>query len=255
MVAASVLFLLTYLPAQTTGSEAAKTAAKSHSQKKHAAAKPAPEPETPPQPPPPPPTPEQMPAVPPQVSYNDGLLSIVAANSTLSDILHLVSVRTGANVDAPPYLTGERVAVHIGPGTPRDVLSDLLSGSHFDYILLGSDGDPNAVRSIILTPNQKSPAATAVAQVQPARPVQTEQEDTDDDADDQPAQPAPPQPLPPRRRPFAPEQPPDQVTRPSGEGAQQQPQAKSPEQLLEDLRRMQQQGSVPPQSPDRNDER
>jgi hypothetical protein len=188
------------------------------------------------------------------VSYNDGLLSIVAANSTLSDILHLVSVRTGANVDAPPYLTGERVAVHIGPGTPRDVLSDLLSGSHFDYILLGSDGDPNAVRSIILTPNQKSPAATAVAQVQPARPVPTEQEDTDDDADDQPAQPAPPQPVPPRRRPFAPE-PPDQVTRPSGEGAQQQPQAKSPEQLLEDLRRMQQQGSVPPQPPDRNDER
>jgi len=165
-----------------------------------------------------------------------------------------VSVRTGANVDAPPYLTGERVAVHIGPGTPRDVLSDLLSGSHFDYILLGADGDPNAVRSIILTPNQKSPAATAVAQVQPVRPVPTEQEDTDDDADDEPAQPAPPQPVPPRRRPFAPEQPPDQVARPSGEGAQQQPQVKSPEQLLEDLRRMQQQGSVPPQPPDRNDE-
>ncbi len=60
-----------------------------------------------------------------------------------------------------------------------------------------------------------------------------------------PAQPAAQQ-ASPGRRPFVPQQPPDQVggqPPASGEGGQQ---VKSPEQLLEQLRRMQQPGNPPP---------
>ena len=204
---------------------------------------------------PPPPTPEQMPANPPQVTYNDGLLSIVANNSTLSDILREVGVSTGATVDAPANLTRERVAARIGPGSPRAVLSDLLTGSHFDYILLGADGDPNAVTSIILSANQTSPAAAAAQPPTPMRASMPPQPEPDDEADDEPS-PPPPAPIPeappaqpPRQaspgRPFVPQQPPDQVSgqpATSGEGGQQ---IRTPEQMLEQLRRMQQPGAQP----------
>ncbi|HYN16100.1 MAG TPA: hypothetical protein VES66_09985 [Terriglobales bacterium] len=197
-----------------------------------------------------------MPPVPPQVTYRNGLLTIVATNSTLDDILHAVSVRTGATVDAPAQLTGERVAARIGPGNPREVLSDLLRGPRFDYILLGSDGDPNGVRSIILTPNRSSPpASAAVAQVQPrARPVTPPQEEMEEEVGEDQQIPPEPEPAPPvrqgpRQRPFMPQQPPDQIggqpgTSPEG---QQQPQVKTPEQLLQELRRMQQQQQNEPQ--------
>jgi len=217
--------------------------------RKQPAPKPPAAPET--QPPSVPLTPEQMPPVPPQVTYRNGLLTIIATNSTLADILRAVSVNTGANVDAPAQLTGERVAARIGPGAPREVLSDLLRGPRFDYILIGPDGDPNAVRNIILTPNQSSPSAsTAMAQFQPrGSPVPPAQEDVDEDvADEQPVrpQPEPPQPAQqsPAQRPFGQRpQPPDQIGgQPGapGEGGQPQ-QVKTPEQLLEELRRLQQQ--------------
>ncbi len=215
--------------------------------------KPSPVPE-PPQPPPPPPTPEQMPPTPPQVTYSNGLLTIVANNSTLSDILHAVSARTGADVDMPPQLGAQRVAAHIGPGAPRDVLSDLLSGPGFDYILLGSDGDPNAVRSIILSPNQPSSpnAGPSVAQRQPVRAVTPPQEEIEDEAAGeaqfQPENPQNVRPVPPPQQTFGPGQPlpPNQTAgqqAPFGGG--QQPQVKTPEQLLEELRKMQQQGNQP----------
>lgn len=203
-----------------------------------------------------------MPPAPPQVTYSNGLLTIVANNSTLSDILHAVSARTGASVDAPPQLGAERVAARIGPGTPREVLSDLLNGPGVDYILLGSDGDPNGVRSIILSPNQASPGpGTAVAQRQPVRAVTPPQEEIEDEVAGEPQfQPENPQPaqVPPAQQTFGPQPPygqqlpPDQMVGPptSFRGGQ-QPQVKTPEQLLQELRRMQQQGNQPQNEPQR----
>ena len=257
VIATSLLFLPACSAAQTMvaptpGAPGAPPTRKvaTAKQRKHATSKPSPEPLPQTLPPPAPLTPEQMPAAPPQVTYSDGLLSIVATNSTLSDILHAVSTHTGATVDAPAQLTRERVAARIGPGTPREVLSDLLTGPRFDYILVGTDGDPNSVRSIILTANQSSPSAgAAIAQREPPRATMPPQVDADDEAEeDQASQPAtppaqPPQQAPPARRPFMPQQPPDQVggaPPASGEGGQQ---VKSPEQLLEQLRRMQQPGN------------
>src|SRR5438876_519297 len=63
-----------------------------------------------PAPPPPPPTLEQMPASPPQVSFQNGQLSIAARNSTLADILSAVQRTTGAAVDAPATPSSAAIA-------------------------------------------------------------------------------------------------------------------------------------------------
>jgi hypothetical protein len=119
-----------------------------------------------PQPPPPPPTPEQLPAMPPTVNYRDGQLTIQAPNSTLSDILHAVRVKTGAAIEIPPD-ANERVVGQLGPGPARDVLASLLNGSHFNYVMLGTAANPNAVAQIILTSRAGSPIPGGAAGYQP----------------------------------------------------------------------------------------
>lgn len=97
----------------------------------------------------PPPTLEEMPATAPQVTFRDGQLTIAATNSTLADILKAVRTQTGAAVDVPGNPT-ERVVGQFGPGPARDVLASLLNGSHFNYVLLGSETNPNALDRVIL---------------------------------------------------------------------------------------------------------
>jgi hypothetical protein len=105
-----------------------------------------------PPPPIPPLTPEQMPPNPPEVSWDGEQLTIKSDNSTLADILAAVRTRTGANIDLPEGGASERVAARLGPGPAREVLSSLLSGSDFDYIIQASDVDPLGIQSIFLTP-------------------------------------------------------------------------------------------------------
>jgi len=97
----------------------------------------------------PPPTLAQMPASPPQVSFQGGQLTISAQNSTLGDILKAVRVQTGATIDLPGNAP-ERVVGNFGPAPARDVLTSLLNGSHFNYLLLGSPTDPGALDRVIL---------------------------------------------------------------------------------------------------------
>ena len=65
-------------------------------------------------------------AVPPQVTYENNELTIVAPNSTLADILRAVKKLTGAEIDVPA--APERVVTRLGPGPARDVVADLLNG-------------------------------------------------------------------------------------------------------------------------------
>jgi len=87
-------------------------------------------------------------AVPPQVTYQDNQLTIVAPNSTLADILRAVHKQTGAEIEIPS--APDRVVTRLGPGPARDVMADLLNGSRFNYILLGSPGDANALSRVVL---------------------------------------------------------------------------------------------------------
>lgn len=107
---------------------------------------------------------DQLPPAPAKVSYEGGLLSISAQNSTLWDILRDVRRLTGAAIDIPagPGMN-ERVIAHLGPGAPRDVLAGLLNGTSFNYVMLGSNSDSTAVTSLVLTPKPLSAGETQMA--------------------------------------------------------------------------------------------
>jgi hypothetical protein len=133
--------------------------------KKKAVAETQQQPDPAPVPPPPPPTPEQLPAIPPKLTYQNGVLTIIAQNSTLSDILRDVHSKTGAAIDLPGNAS-ERVVGQFGPGTPRDVLASLLNGSHFNYVMVGTPANPDSVAQVILTAKtggETPPAAQSAA--------------------------------------------------------------------------------------------
>jgi hypothetical protein len=94
--------------------------------------------------------PEQRPADRPVVIYQNGKLSITANNATLEDVLNIVGEKTGAVIDIPGPAT-ERVVSQLGPGLPRDVLASLLNGSHFNYVVVGTETDETAVSRVVLT--------------------------------------------------------------------------------------------------------
>jgi hypothetical protein len=84
----------------------------------------------------------------PTVNYDKGQLTIVAPNSTLGDILRAVRKQTGADIDVPD--AKERVVTHLGPGPARDVVAELLNGSKYNYVLLGSPEDSTTLTRIVL---------------------------------------------------------------------------------------------------------
>jgi hypothetical protein len=184
-------------------------------------------------PPPPPPRPEQMPAVAPQVTYQNGKLTIIARNSTLGDILRAVHSKTGANVELAGSAP-ERVVGQFGPGPSRDVVASLLNGSHFNYVMLGSEANPDQLERLILTPKAgggesgtPAPSQPVEAQAVPV-PSQPDAPDPDASTDD-----------------FADSADADAVDQPNADDQQQgqqigQPNAKTPEQLLLELQRQQQ---------------
>ena len=172
---------------------------------------------------------EQIPASPPQVSYEHGELTIVARNSVLGDILRAVRDQTNAILDVPGN-ANERVVGQMGPGPPRDVLAQLLNGSRFNYVILGSATDANQVARVILTLKPavseenaaQTPANAAPPPQQPEPGFAFSQQPANDDDDDNSETPA--------------EQAPTQAP------------VRTPEQLLQELQRQQQlQQQQPPQ--------
>ena len=102
--------------------------------------------------------PEQAPARPAVISWDGELLSIDTENSTLSDVLLGIRSRTGASIEMPPSASTERVAVHLGPAPVREVLSSLLYGTDFNYVIQASDQDENGLGLVILTAKSKDNA-------------------------------------------------------------------------------------------------
>lgn len=193
------------------------------------------------QPPAPPPTPEQMPAVQPRVSFQNGLLSIEANNSTMYDVLSAVKRQTGANIDVPLGSAADRVVTRIGPGKPRDVMASLLSGSKFNYIIVGPPQNPDGIQRVILSrrPAGGVPAAASgQASFNPQAAPAEEEPVEEMEPEAPPEEIAQPEPAPPTVQPGQdPTQQPGQQ-----QGQQQNPnQTKTPEQLLQELQRMQQQ--------------
>jgi hypothetical protein len=111
-------------------------------------------------------------AVPPQVTFENNQLTIVAPNSTLADILRAVHKQTGADIEVPA--APERVVTHLGPGPAREVLADLLNGSRFNYVLLGSPSDQTALTRVVLVAKSgaQETASNPVARNTPPPPGQ-----------------------------------------------------------------------------------
>ena len=180
---------------------------------------------------------EQVPAVAPKVNFSEGELTIVAHNSTLSDVLKEVREQTGAELDIPPN-ANERVVADLGPGPARSVLADLLNGTHFNYVMVGSITDPKAIQSIVLTPRTSGPETATTASnlpggaqrgfAQPAMMTATPAEvgqSGDDGAEEA----------------DAPDDQPEQADQSQQNNNGQPNTPKTPEQLLQELQRQQQQ--------------
>jgi len=97
------------------------------------------------------------------VTWGGNLLTIEAENSTLAAVLTALRTQTGASVEIPSAASRERVFVHLGPGQVRDIISSLLYGTEFDYIVETSDDDPDALRSVVVTARGKGDNSTGGA--------------------------------------------------------------------------------------------
>ena len=95
--------------------------------------------------------PEQTPAHAPVIAWDGQLLTVDAENSSLSDVLLGIRSRTGASIEMPSSTSRERIAVHLGPAPIREVLSSLLYGTNFNYVIQSAEGDDGAVGKVILT--------------------------------------------------------------------------------------------------------
>jgi hypothetical protein len=226
---AAQFFFADVLHAQQASQPAAAPAPVVHSKKsshahaKAAAAQPAPPPVqpsvTPPAPPPPDWPANDQPSE-ASVTWDSRGLSVVAANSSLVQIMKAVSADTGASLDG--LSKDQRVFGIYGPGPARDVITQLLDGSGYNVLMVGDMGQ-GTPRQIILTP--QTPGSPQPAGARNPQPSPSEEET---EAEPEP----PPQPEPP--------------TPASASGAGAAAPAvpmRTQEQLIEDLRNRQMQGA------------
>lgn len=95
-----------------------------------------------------------------EVTYEDGQLTIIAENSTLSDVMKALRTVLGMDIDLPANVAEQRIWIHLGPGPARRVLRDLLDGTEFNYVIQASERDADGIQSVLLTQRSKSAGST-----------------------------------------------------------------------------------------------
>ncbi len=151
------------------------------------------------------------PAQPATVKLNGGTLSVTANNSSLSDILHNLSSSSGMTIDG--FQKDQRVFGVYGPGDPRDILSELLDGAGYNFLMVGQT-DAGVPREIVLTARTNAPLS----------PPQAISRAEEDEESINPPVEEPPPILPPAPPPG------DQPQRP-----------RSPQEMLQEMQRLRQQ--------------
>jgi hypothetical protein len=106
---------------------------------------------------------EQATAKPPQVTYEGGQLTIIAENSSLTEVMKALRTALGADIDLPANFADQRIWVRLGPGPAHRVLRDLLDETEFNYMIQASEDEQDGIRSVLLTPRSKQagPAGNA----------------------------------------------------------------------------------------------
>lgn len=163
-------------------SHRAHAAAKRSSSK---AAKAVPEPAPPPAPPAPK-WPINDQPTPASVTWDSHGLKIDATNSSLSQILAEVSRDTGAKVEGLGQ--DQRVFGSYGPGQARDVISELLQGSGYNFLMMGEQGSGTPLEIMLSTRSSSGPATA-----RPAAAGDSDDDSTEGVIDDR-LQPPPPAP-------------------------------------------------------------
>lgn len=115
-------------------------------------------------------------AQPAEVKLHDGKLTIHADNSDLNQILLDVAEISGMTIHG--LEKSSRIFGIYGPGRPSDVLSKLLDGSDYNFIIAGSmeDGAPGE----LLLMAKRSSSEPAIAKPAPSSPIPPPSESTDD---------------------------------------------------------------------------
>jgi hypothetical protein len=129
------------------------------------------------------------PAAPPPlvVSFKAGKLTINSNKASLSEVLFAVHQRTGADIAIPAGAEQEKVVAQIGPGSAPEVLSQLLTGTRFNFLILSTENDPGTLDRVILSARPDGPG--------PAQPLQ-QMPPAEDDPEANAPPPPPPAPAP-----------------------------------------------------------
>jgi hypothetical protein len=108
------------------------------------------------------------------VTYRDDKLKIDAENTTLAAVLHAIAQKTGAVINVPAGAGLEPIVEHSGLARPDDVLTQLLTGSPFNFIIVNSPGKPSQLAEVILSMRSEgtnSVNAAAIPQTVPVPPA------------------------------------------------------------------------------------
>jgi len=169
--------------------------------------------------PPPPDWPANAQAKPASVGWNGRQLSVAATNSSLKQVLQQISSATGVKVEGAGG--DERIYGSYGPGSAREVLSELLEGSAYNVLMIGDQGE-GTPRELVLSSKGSRGGA---AQGQSGAVQQNQNGDDDAQEDVEPQE----QPEPPQRFSQPPQGPPQ-----GGEG-------RTPQQMIQEMQQRQQQ--------------
>jgi hypothetical protein len=86
------------------------------------------------------------------------MLTISSNKASLSEVLFAIHQRTGAEIAIPAGAEQEQVVAEIGPASAPEVLSRLLNGSKFNFLILSSASDPATLDRVILSARPEGPA-------------------------------------------------------------------------------------------------
>jgi len=151
----------------------------------------------------------------------------------LSDILRAVRKQTGAEIDIPT--ASDRVVTHLGPGSAQEVMAELLNGSRFNYVLLGTPEKPGVLSRVVLVAKTGAHAENATASNRPGQPPMNQAANVDPQDATDTSEPDPP----------AEDNADETADQPAAEAEQQaaptadQPETKTPQQMLQEMQQRQ----------------
>ncbi len=148
------------------------------------------------------------------------MLTVEAMNCSLNELLTAVRNKTGIEFEGIDRAT-EPVAVVVGPAPEGEVISGILAGSRYDFLIIGRPDSPGIIQRVVLSP--KGTPAAMTARIPAPKAADADDDNADEQSPDEPQDTA--------------------MTPPNTTAPNPQQGPKTPEQLMEEIRKMK--GSPP----------